>query len=559
MTEQFETRLKAIEDRLRSIEETLKIRTTAPLPSPEPTPTLLTKPISPPRPLPPSAPPRSSTPTATNVLGWGSVAALILAASYLIRLAISVGWLTPVRQVAIAALFGLALIYIGLSLREKHPRYASFLPGAGLVILFLANYGAHLHYNLLTPLHAIVGVMGICAIALMMGRIFDGEFYPLVSVIGSYSAPILLSTFHQDPMDLAIYFSAWSILYCWYAIQFGQRRVYLLAAYLALIIFDGAWRSSTSTHWQGALTFQLVQFLLFTGATAIFSVVHNAPLERSSVSSHLPALLIFYFLQYTTLNQHVPTWAPWIACGSFAILLGVYAVVRTSLKSTVASRFIIATYGAVVMVHAVYLELLPGGSRPWISLGLVLVMAMYARMHSEQAMNWWPLYATALGIFLISDCRLLVEWEAHEVPGHQLLLPLYAIALYVGYALLQSHRELASASPLLLYAGHANAMIAATQILDGRLSISLAWGILAVATLLIAIRLSNRSLGQSALFVFGAFGIKVWLFDLSGADPLVRIGCLLVLGASLYVGGLLYQKMDQLPLSPARENTTGAA
>ena len=80
---------------------------------------------------------------------------------------------------------------------------------------------------------------------------------------------------------------------------------------------------------------------------------------------------------------------------------------------------------------------------------------------------------------------------------------------------------------------------------------------MAVATLLLAIRLSNKNLGQSALFVFGAFGIKVWLFDLSGSDPIVRIGCLLVLGASLYVGGLLYQKMVELPNSVVRYKKTG--
>jgi uncharacterized membrane protein len=96
-------------------------------------------------------------------------------------------------------------------------------------------------------------------------------------------------------------------------------------------------------------------------------------------------------------------------------------------------------------------------------------------------------------------------------------------------------------------------MAGAGQMFEGRLVISLVWGILAVATLLTAIRFRNKPLGRSALFVFGAFAAKVWLFDLSGTDPLVRIGCLLVLGASLYSGGLLYQKVEELrPLSPEK-------
>jgi hypothetical protein len=251
-----------------------------------------------------------------------------------------------------------------------------------------------------------------------LGRVFEGEFYPLVAVTGSYSAPVLLPTFHQDPLDLAIYFSAWSLLYCWYAIKVGQRRVYLLAAYLALIIFDVAWRSGDSTQWHGAVTFQLMQFLLFTGATAIFSIVHKAPLEMPAVKTHLPVLMIFYFLQYTTLQQHLPAWAPWIACSSFAVLLGAYALVRAYFASMAASRIIIAVYGAVVMLHAVYLELLPDRFRLWIGLRVVVVMAFYASLHSKHAINWWPLFAATVVIFVITDGRLLFTWEAQKVPGY---------------------------------------------------------------------------------------------------------------------------------------------
>jgi hypothetical protein len=34
---------------------------------------------------------------------------------------------------------------------------------------------------------------------------------------------------------------------------------------------------------------------------------------------------------------------------------------------------------------------------------------------------------------------------------------------------------------------------------------------------------------------------------LAGATPFVRIGCLVILGVTLYTGGLLYQKMNAAP------------
>jgi len=54
-----------------------------------------------------------------NILGWGGAIALLLAASYLIRLAIDSGWLTLIRQVACSAVFGLLLIGFGFALRKN--------------------------------------------------------------------------------------------------------------------------------------------------------------------------------------------------------------------------------------------------------------------------------------------------------------------------------------------------------------------------------------------------------------------------------------------------------
>jgi uncharacterized membrane protein len=80
----------------------------------------------------------------TQILGWSGAAALVLAAVYFIRLAVDAGWLTPARQVGVAALCGVGLIWIGFALRKADRRYASLLPAAGTVILFITVFGAHL-------------------------------------------------------------------------------------------------------------------------------------------------------------------------------------------------------------------------------------------------------------------------------------------------------------------------------------------------------------------------------------------------------------------------------
>jgi uncharacterized membrane protein len=81
---------------------------------------------------------------------------------------------------------------------------------------------------------------------------------------------------------------------------------------------------------------------------------------------------------------------------------------------------------------------------------------------------------------------------------------------------------------------------------DNTLMVSLAWGALALASLLLAFQSRDQDLGKSSLFIFGASLVKVILHDLAGAPPLLRIGSLVVVGLSLYAGGMLYKRVMAL-------------
>ena len=58
------------------------------------------------------------------------------------------------------------------------------------------------------------------------------------------------------------------------------------------------------------------------------------------------------------------------------------------------------------------------------------------------------------------------------------------------------------------------------------LLVSLAWGILAITCLAIALRNNDKLWGKSSLLVFAASAAKVLLYDLSGAAPAAHRQCL---------------------------------
>src|SRR3970040_1360347 len=179
---EIEKRLAGIETRLSRVESSLPKATAA---SPAARPAAAKAP--PPK---PEAGDRPSL--VTSFLGWGGAVALVLAAAYLIRLAVESGWLTPVRQVAFAAISGLAMIDEGFFLRGVNRQYAGLLPAGGVAILFLSIYGAHLFYGFFEATPAIVAVVFVCLLSLWLCRVFESDLYALFAVAGSVLAPFLV-------------------------------------------------------------------------------------------------------------------------------------------------------------------------------------------------------------------------------------------------------------------------------------------------------------------------------------------------------------------------------
>jgi uncharacterized membrane protein len=97
-----------------------------------------------------------------------------------------------------------------------------------------------------------------------------------------------------------------------------------------------------------------------------------------------------------------------------------------------------------------------------------------------------------------------------------------------------------------LWAAQFAAMRFLWLVLDGGLATSTAWALLALAELMLAFRSSDQLLGKSSLLVFAASLGKLVLVDLAQAQPLVRIGSLVVVGVALYVGGSFYKRLAAL-------------
>jgi uncharacterized membrane protein len=144
---------------------------------------------------------------------------------------------------------------------------------------------------------------------------------------------------------------------------------------------------------------------------------------------------------------------------------------------------------------------------------------------------------------------MVLDPEVGGPPGGKILVAIYAAALYAAYHQVRT-RKAPEWLMGCLFGGHVAAMAAAWHLLGDRVAISVSWGVLALVCLGVSFLMKDVFLGNSSLLVYGISSAKVFLFDLSGAQPLVRIGSLVALGLSLYVGGLLYRRLNERPGDP---------
>lgn len=261
--------------------------------------------------------------------------------------------------------------------------------------------------------------------------------------------------------------------------------------------------------------------------------------------AHAPGLVIFYAVEYFILGTYLPEWAPWIALASVAVLVLVYWAARSFLDSpSDAGAMLVAAYAALVLFHAVYIDLVPFEWAPWFALGMLVALGVYAASGGALGRSMIP-FAVVIGLMVaLSFLQLITGYKISDVPAATLLSLLFAAALYAGYAMISDEDPVGSIRIPLLYAAHVAAMVTVSREVDASLLVSIFWGMIAIGSLLIALVLRDRILGQSSLLIFAISGMKVLLYDLAGSPTPVRIGTLVVLGITLYIGGWLYQKLS---------------
>ena len=528
-----DNRLQQIEARLKRIEEQLHIK---PTPAPEPAAKLTQHKEA-----------KSKTfDMSGNWLGLIGILCFVLAAGFIIKLSVDSGWLTPARQIGIAALFGLSLIIVGVKILKFDRAYTSLLPAAGIVILFLTAFSAHQLYFLISLETTMVALSLISVLSIFLYAKIKHDIYPVIAAIGAYIMPLFLQL-HVNSNFTLNYFVVCSLTFAILSIYVKSRLLTIISAYFAILAtaFVG-----NELH-QDKLTAAMLalQFLIFSFGTFLYSIFIRKPMTEQESWSYFPILLIFYAAEYYFLRQIDPNLAAWVLLAFAAFLIVLYLIASKLFRVGASSKTMLLAFVSITAFHSGYLELLPDAATPWLFALIIFSVAFIPNTaySKEKVLAFSPVLLVSFAICGIEYAKMifkLIFIDENVISWDVITLAVISIwALFICKKESLSKDE--SFGYALLGAAHFMVILALYRLADphGSLAVSISWLIYAIVIIIFAFLRKDKIMANSALIVLFFSAAKALIYDASSAPTVVRILCLISTGIVLYAAGYLYKKI----------------
>ncbi|MEN9911829.1 MAG: hypothetical protein RI956_273 [Pseudomonadota bacterium] len=494
------------------------------------------------------ASPDLSSINATQLMAWCASITFVFASLYFLKLVYDTGWLTPARQVGLAYLASMSLVAFGFLFQKKADIYSAYLPAVGLVVLYLTTFVAHLVYGLFSPLIALTMVCVITLFGIWLGRYYQKTVYLIFSAVGVYLSPLLVQAEQRQLIDLVLYYSAWSLLFSFCAVQENRRFTYVLPMYLAILGFDAVFRMTGSNEWVIAVIYQFIQFLIFSLTTITFSVKNKSLLKQDEVFPHGIALLLFYALEYARLQEHLPHLVDYFALLSAVMVYSFYVIAKHYYNESnyfKSGAVLVSWYCSWVVLQAGFFGVISYSWLPWAALITPLIYFNFKLLKPVESDILIPIHLVCVIVFISGYCMLLginLFQVPFSTPQPTLALCVYAVLLYAVYWCFQA---VSFVSPISLYAGHLAFMGVLASWVNYNIYLSALWVLYGVVLLLVATKFTDTVIGKSALLLFAVAAFKVLFFDLSGSNSMSRVFVLIVVSIALYVGGWLYQTLSK--------------
>ena len=508
-----------------------------------------------------SHPPDLETRIAGRWFNRIGILTLIIAVSFFLKYAFDNNWIGPSGRVAIGILLGAAMLpWSQWLLGKGYSYFSEGIAALGQATLLLSVWAGCRYYTLFSREVGFAGMMVVTAVmaAVALGR--NSERVALLSLLGGFLSPLLVSTGKDEEIVLFTYL----LILGGGLLILSARRDWRSLAPVSFVVtqfYFWGWYESfyRSASLERTVIFATLFFLLYL-ALPVLRTVRFSSLDAPGMFVVLVNSFAYFGALYAMLWPQ-DRWP--LTLLVLALSAGHLAVARFVRPNKAGEWPVPQQLFAGLALTFVTLAIPIRLEGKWITLALAVEGAILVRTGFRAGM---PLLRHA-GFFLLALAALRALFL--PLPAHQFLLnerfATYAcVIVCMGVVLFVARKHGASASKpetnmlsvfavaINLYALGALSLelwdyfgqavwLGIDSGLAQHLALSLLWTIYASALVLTGMKRRAPLLRWQALVLFGLVVTKVFLLDSSYLQRFYRIISFLILGLVLLIVSFLYQ------------------
>jgi uncharacterized membrane protein len=226
-----------------------------------------------------------------NLVNKIGIAILVLAIGFFVKYAIDQQWIGRVGRVAIGLLCGGILIGIAHKMRNTYKSFSSVLAGGGLAVFYFTITLAYKQFGLFGQTTAFVIMLIITAFAVALSILYDKQELAIISLVGGFIAPFLVSTGTGNYVTLFIYLIVLNSGLLIIAYNKSWRLLNLLSFIFTIILF-GSWLfmipyDAPAGRYANGFLFAIIFYLLFFA----INIAYNVSEKKKFVASDFGILL----------------------------------------------------------------------------------------------------------------------------------------------------------------------------------------------------------------------------------------------------------------------------
>ncbi len=226
-----------------------------------------------------------------NLINKIGIAILVLAIGFFVKYAIDQNWVGAIGRVAIGIICGGILIGIAHKMRNSYRSFSSVLAGGGLAVFYFTITLAYKQFGLFEQTAAFVIMLIITAFAVVLSILYDKQELAIISLVGGFIAPFLVSTGTGNYITLFIYLIVLNTGLLIIAYNRSWRLLNLLSFIFTIILFGG-WLiflpyDAPAGRYANGFLFAIIFYLLFFA----INIAYNVSEKKKFIASDFGILL----------------------------------------------------------------------------------------------------------------------------------------------------------------------------------------------------------------------------------------------------------------------------